>query len=276
MNREYRIAEEKKLAAAIRKDILQMVFQAKSGHLGGSLSLVEILVALYWNIMDVDPFDPDAPSRDRLVLSKGHTTPALYSALAERGFFDRELLFCGYRKLDSILQGHPDMKKTPGVDMSSGSLGLGLSAGVGMAIGAKRGDECFQVYVVVGDGEANEGGIWEAAESAAFYQLDNLYVLLDMNGIQNDGFTRQVMDMGDMCRKWEAFGWYVDEVDGHDIEGLTEAVERAKQIKMKPKAILCKTVKGKGISFMEHSVRFHGGMPSEAEYLEGLAELEQP
>lgn len=260
-------------ALNIRRDIVEMIFRAQSGHLGGSLSIADIMAVLYWAVMDVDPQNPDSADRDRFVLSKGHTAPALYSALAERGFFPKENLFEQYRRIDSMLQGHPDMKKTPGVDMSSGSLGLGLSTAVGMALGAKRKNRGFNVYCVVGDGETNEGGIWEAAASAAFYKLDNLYMLIDQNGMQNDGFTCDVMDMGDMAAKWRAFGWQVFEVDGHDVMDIYTKIEQAMTIENKPKAFICKTIKGKGVSFMENSVRFHGGQPTREEYLQALGEL---
>lgn len=262
------------IAVQIRKDIVQMIYIANSGHLGGSLSIADLMAVLYWDILRVDPENPNDPDRDRMILSKGHTAPALYAALAERGFFPREQLFTGYRRINSILQGHPDMKKTPGVDMTSGSLGLGLSTGVGMAIGAKRMGKRFNVYVVVGDGETNEGGIWEAAESAAFYKLDNLYTLIDLNGMQNDGFTKDVMDMGNMNTKWQAFGWHVFEVDGHDVIALSQTIHSAQKISGVPKAIICKTTKGKGISFMENSVRFHGNQPTDEEYESALRELD--
>lgn len=260
-------------ALMIRRDIVEMIYNAKSGHLGGSLSIADIMAVIYWAVMDVDPENPDDAERDRFVLSKGHTAPALYSALAERGFFPRENLFKQYRRIDSMLQGHPDMKKTPGVDMSSGSLGLGLSAAVGMALGAKRKKRSFNVYCIVGDGETNEGGIWEAAASAAFYKLDNLYTFVDLNGMQNDGFTRDVMDMGDLEAKWRAFGWQVFDVDGHDVMDIYSKIEQSMTIKNKPTVFICRTVKGKGVSFMENSIRFHGGQPTREEYLQACREL---
>ena len=260
-------------ALMIRRDIVEMIYSAQSGHLGGSLSIADIMAVIYWAVMDVDPENPNMEDRDRFVLSKGHTAPALYSALAERGFFPKENLFKQYRRINSMLQGHPDMKKTPGVDMSSGSLGLGLSAAVGMALGAKRKKRGFNVYCVVGDGETNEGGIWEAAASAAFYGLDNLYAFIDLNGMQNDGFTRDVMDMGDMAAKWRAFGWQVFEVDGHDVMDIYSKVGQAAAIENRPKAFICKTIKGKGVSFMENSIRFHGGQPTRDEYLQARREL---
>lgn len=254
------------IAVQIRKDILEMVYRAKSGHLGGSLSIVEILVALYWDILKIDPTNPAWEGRDRFVLSKGHTAPALYAVLAERGYFNRELLFTTYRRINSILQGHPDMNKTPGVDMSSGSLGIGLSTACGMALAAKKQKKEFYVYAIVGDGESNEGQIWEAAMFAAHNKLDNLIAFIDMNGMQNDGFSKDIMNMGDIAAKWAAFGWHTEEIDGHDMKQVMEATKKAKAIKNRPSAILCHTVKGKGISFMENSIKFHGGCPSAEEY----------
>lgn len=257
----------------IRSQIIEMVFSAKSGHIGGSLSIVEILVSLYNEIMNIDPDNPAWEDRDRFVLSKGHTAPALYAVLADRGYFDPKLLFTSYRRINSILQGHPDMKKTPGIDMSSGSLGIGLSTACGMALGAKKQSKNFKVYTIIGDGEANEGEIWEAAIFAAHYALDNLIAFIDMNGMQNDGCSKDVLNMGDMKAKWAAFGWHTEEIDGHDIGRIIKTVDKAKQIKHKPSVILCHTVKGKGISFMENSIRFHGGCPTQDEYDCALAEL---
>lgn len=265
--------EWQKKAVGIRTDILQMVYNAKSGHLGGSLSIVEILIALYDEIMNIDPQNPKWEDRDRFVLSKGHTAPALYAVLASRGYFDKELLYQSYRRINSTLQGHPDMKKTPGIDMSSGSLGIGLSAACGMALSAKKQKKGFRVYTILGDGEANEGGIWEAALFGAHYGLDNLTAFLDLNGMQNDGFTGDVMKMDDMRGKWDAFGWHTQEIDGHDIKAILTAVEKAKQVQGKPSMILCHTVKGKGVSFMEHAIKFHGGCPTQEEYELAMKEL---
>ena len=274
MNNKLTLQEMKGIARQVRKDILEMIYSAKSGHLGGSLSIVEILVALYWEILNVDPANPAWEERDRFVLSKGHTAPALYAILAERGYFDKKLLFTTYRCINSILQGHPDMKKTPGIDMSSGSLGIGLSTACGMALGAKKQKKNFNVYAIVGDGETNEGEIWEAAMFASHYSLDNLIVFIDMNGMQNDGFVEKVLDMGNMNAKWTAFGWHTEEIDGHDILQIINAVINASTIRNKPKVILCHTVKGKGVSFMENTVKFHGGCPTQDEYEQALREIE--
>lgn len=251
-----------------------MIYNASSGHLGGSYSIVEILVALYYRLMNVDPERPQWEERDILVLSKGHTAPALYAVLASRGYFDKELLFSSYRRLNSSLQGHPDMKKTPGIDMSTGSLGIGLSAACGYALARKRQlrDHVY-VYAIVGDGETNEGCIWEAAMFASHHRLDNLIVFVDMNGLQNDGYTEDVMDMRDMSAKWEAFGWRTEKIDGHDIGAIVAAVERAKADPDRPAAIICQTIKGKGVSFMERSIRFHGSCPTPDEYERALKEL---
>ncbi len=268
------IQEMSGLAVQIRKDILEMIYRAQSGHLGGSLSIVEILVALYWKVLKIDPSNPGWEERDRFVLSKGHTAPALYAALAERGYFDRELLFTTYRRIHSTLQGHPDMKKTPGIDMSSGSLGIGLSTACGMALASKKTGSGYRVYSIVGDGESNEGQIWEAAMFAAHNRLDNLIAFVDINRMQNDGFSKDVMDMGDMKAKWKAFGWYTQEIDGHDIPAILQAVEFAQAVQEKPSVILCHTTKGKGVSFMENAIRFHGGSPSLEEYRNACVEIE--
>lgn len=258
-------------AGEIRRTVVEMVYHAKSGHIGGSLSMVEMLIALYYAVMNIDPANPDWEDRDRFVLSKGHTAPAYYAVLADKGFFSRDCLFTQYRRLNSMLQGHPDCRKTPGVDMSAGSLGIGLSAACGMALAAKRENKSYKTYCIVGDGELNEGQIWEAAMFAAFYTLDNLTVLIDCNKMQNDGFTKDVMDMGDIAAKWRSFGWDTREADGHDIGQIIRALRSPNE--GKPKAILCDTIKGKGVSFMEMNIRFHGGCPNEDEYIAAMKEL---
>lgn len=270
-SRTYTLPELEEKAKEIRRTIVEMIYTAKSGHPGGSLSMVEMLVALYYGKMNIEPENPQWEDRDRLVLSKGHTAPAYYAVLADKGYFPREWLFQEYRKINSHLQGHPDCRKTPGVDMSAGSLGIGISTACGMALGAKRMKKQFQTYAILGDGEMNEGEVWEAAMFASFYKLDNLTVLVDKNNMQNDGFAKDVMDMGDICAKWSGFGWDVQQIDGHDLNAIFTALDAPAN--GKPKAIICETVKGKGVSYMEMNIKFHGGCPSEEEYLQAMKEL---
>ncbi len=266
------VTQLKKHALNIRRGVIEGTFNAKSGHPGGSLSITDILTYLYFEEMNVDPANPKDPKRDRFVLSKGHCAPALYATLAERGFFDKELLKT-LRKIDSILQGHPDMKHIPGVDMTTGSLGLGISAACGMALSAKHFGDDFRVYTAVGDGESEEGQVWEAAMFAAHYKLDNLCVILDLNGLQIDGPTAQVMNPAPHDKKFEAFGFNVITIDAHDFDQIEAAFKAAKECKGKPTAIIAKSVKGKGVSFMENSVGWHGKAPNEDEYKQAMAEL---
>lgn len=255
----------------LRADILKMITLAHSGHPGGSLSCVEILTALYYNVMKLDPSNPKWEERDRFVMSKGHGCPALYAILADQGFFPQEELWT-LRKLGSRLQGHPDMHKTPGVDVSSGSLGQGVSIAMGMALAAKHQKKAYQVYTLAGDGECQEGMIWEAAMAAAHYQLDNFTLLLDHNGLQIDGTNDQVMGLGNVCEKFKGFGFQCFSVDGHNIQEITDALKAPAG--GRPKFIECRTVKGKGVSFMENQVGWHGKPPEEADLLKALAELE--
>ena len=258
-------------ARRYRRDIVDMLYACQSGHPGGSLSCVEMLQALYENVMRYDPKDPKWPERDRLVLSKGHACPALYVILADKGFFPREELK-NLRQLGSILQGHPDMNKCPGIDASTGSLGQGASWAVGFALAGKRPGHDFRVYCITGDGESQEGIIWESAMAAAHYHLDNLTVLLDHNGLQIDGPNDKVMDLGDICAKYEAFGWETFTVDGHDVDAITEALKRPSA--GKPRFICCNTVKGKGVSFMENQVGWHGKPMDQAAYETAIRDLE--
>lgn len=269
------IKELKAQANIIRRDILEMVYNIRSGHLGGSFSMVEMLTALYFDEMHYHPAAPDDPERDRFVLSKGHTAPALYATLANAGFFPKEKLLTSFRRIDGMLQGHPDMKKTPGVEMTSGSLGIGLSAANGMALANRYEGHQGRVYCMIGDGELNEGQIWEAAATAAHYYLDNLTALIDVNGLQNDAETKNVKNMLDIRAKWEAFGWNTIEIDGHDFDAIFGAFDAARSHKGQPTAIIAHTVKGKGVSFMENVVAFHGKTPSEEEYRIGMKELEE-
>ena len=259
-------------ARKIRVGIIEGTHAARSGHPGGSLSIADILAYLYFEEMHVDPQDPRMEERDRFVLSKGHCAPALYATLAERGFFPVEELTT-LRKLGSRLQGHPDMTLTPGVDMSAGSLGLGISAAAGMALAAKIDGKDYRVYTVVGDGESEEGQVWEASMFAAHYKLDNLCVIVDWNGLQIDGSVEEVMNPTPHDKKLEAFGFHVISVDGHDFDALKAAVDEAKTVKGKPTAIIAKTVKGKGVSFMENKVNWHGSAPNDEQYAAALAEL---
>ena len=259
-------------AHRLRIDIIEMLYKAQSGHPGGSLSCLDELVALYYNVMNVDPKNPRDPDRDRFVLSKGHCCPALYAVLADRGFFPREELGT-LRKLGSSLQGHPDMETTPGVDASTGSLGQGISIAVGMAMAAKHGGKSYKVYTMVGDGECQEGLVWEAAMAAAHYKLDNLTVLLDHNGLQIDGANDSVMSLGNICLKFQAFGFDTYSVDGHDIDAVTIAL-KAPFTPGKPKFICCESVKGKGVSFMENKAGWHGTTIKTADYEAAMLELE--
>ncbi len=262
----------KNTAAKVRLGILEGVHAAASGHPGGSLSIADIITYLYFEEMNVDPKDPKWADRDRLVLSKGHTAPALYAALAEKGFFDASEL-SKLRHIDSFLQGHPDMKGTPGVDMSTGSLGMGISAACGMALAAKLDGKDYRTYAIVGDGESEEGQVWEAAMFASHYKLDNLCVIVDWNGLQIDGPVAEVMNPTPHDKKLEAFGFNVISVDGHDFEQLDAAFKAAKATKGKPTAIIAKTVKGKGVSFMENQVGWHGSAPNDEQYETAVAEI---
>lgn len=260
------------IANDIRIGVIEQTYNAQSGHPGGSLSCSDILAVLYFNQMNIDPKQPDSPARDRFVLSKGHCSPALYAALALKGYFDKEELK-NFRKVESNLQGHPDMNKVPGVDMTTGSLGQGLSAAVGMAIGSKMDSAGCRVYCLVGDGEIEEGQIWEAAMSASKNKLDNLCVIVDYNGLQIDGNVEEVAGLVDIKQKFESFGFYALEIDGHDIEEIIHAFDTARQHKGMPTAIIAKTIKGKGVSFMEGKAEWHGKAPNEEQYEQAINEL---
>ncbi|MBE6087597.1 transketolase [Clostridium beijerinckii] len=263
----------KKIANNIRISIIKSVSAAKSGHPGGSLSITDILTVLYFEKMNIDPQNPKNPNRDRFVLSKGHSAPALYATLAERGYFSKEELL-GLRKYESKLQGHPDMKKIIGVDMSTGSLGQGLSAANGMALAGKLDESSYRVYAILGDGEVQEGQIWEAAMSSAHYKLDNLTTFLDLNGLQIDGSNDEVMSIGPVDEKFRSFGWNVLTINGHCFEEIVKAIDEAAATTGKPTMIVCNTVKGKGVSFMENNVAWHGSAPNEEQTMKALAELE--
>lgn len=267
--------ELQKTANEVRKGIVTAVHAAKAGHPGGSLSATDIFTYLYFEEMNIDPKDPKKADRDRFVLSKGHTAPGLYSTLAQRGYFPKEDLVT-LRHLGSYLQGHPDMKHIPGVDMSSGSLGQGISAAVGMALSAKLSDDTYRVYTLLGDGEIQEGQVWEAAMFAGARKLDNLVVIVDNNGLQIDGPVAEVCSPYPIDKKFEAFNFHVINVeDGNDMDQLRAAFEEAKTVKGMPTAIVAKTMKGKGISFMEGQVGWHGKAPNDEEYATAMAELEK-
>ena len=258
-------------ARQIRRDVVEMLYACQSGHPGGSLSCVEMLLALYENVMRYDPKNPKWPERDRLVLSKGHACPTLYAILADKGFFPKEELK-NLRQLHSILQGHPDMHKCPGIDASTGSLGQGSSWALGYALAGKRPGNEFNVYCITGDGESQEGMIWESAMAAGHYHLDNLTLLLDHNRLQIDGSNDEVMTLGDVCAKYAAFGWETMTVDGHDINAITEAIKQPRV--GKPRFICCNTIKGKGVSFMEDQVGWHGKPLNQEQYEAAIKELE--
>ncbi|MBE6609851.1 MAG: transketolase [Ruminococcaceae bacterium] len=267
-----RKTELQRTATNIRLGIIEEVYNAASGHPGGSLSIADILTYLYFEELNVDPADPKMENRDRFVLSKGHTSPALYATLAERGFFPKEDLKT-FRKLGSYLQGHPDMKGVPGVDMSSGSLGLGISAACGMALSAKYNKKDYRVYTVIGDGESEEGQVWEAAMFASHYKLDNLCAVLDFNGLQIDGPVAEVIGPAPFDTKFEAFGWNVIKIDAHDFDQIEKAFADAKLCKGKPTVIIASSTKGKGVSYMENKCEWHGAAPKQDLYEVAVKDL---
>ena len=264
--------ELEKIAKEIRKNIIKQVYEAKSGHPGGSLSCADILTVLYFNQMNVSEKEPEDSARDRFVLSKGHCSPALYATLAEKGFFPKEELTT-FRKIHSKLQGHPDKNKVLGVDMTTGSLGQGLSVANGMALSSKLNHDGYRVYCLLGDGEIEEGQIWEAAMASSKYKLDNLCVIIDNNNLQIDGTIEEVMSSYPIDEKFRSFGFQVINIDGHDIEEIIKGFEVAKNIKEKPTCIIAKTIKGKGISFMENKAEWHGKAPNEEQYNKAMEEL---
>lgn len=267
------IKELEDIAKNVRANIIEQVFRGKSGHPGGALSCADILTALYFNQMNINPKNPKAEGRDRLVLSKGHASPALYAVLAERGYFEKEEL-TGFRNIESKLQGHPDMNKVQGVDMTTGSLGQGLSVANGMAMASKLNQDGFRVYCILGDGEIEEGQVWEAAMTSAQYGLDNLCVIVDNNNLQIDGKIEDVMSPYPIDEKFKSFGFEVITIDGHNFKDIIEALNKSRNIKGKPTAIIAKTVKGKGVSFMENQVGWHGKAPNEEQYNQAIEELQ--
>lgn len=269
------VKELEKQSIKLRKKVITMIYKAQSGHPGGSLSAADFLTALYFREMNVDPANPKWEDRDRFVLSKGHVCPIQYACLAERGYFDEAVLDT-LRKEGSILQGHPDMQKCPGIDISTGSLGQGLACGVGMGIAAKKDKKDYRVFVVVGDGECQEGEIWEAAQTAHKYELDNLIVFVDNNNLQLDGITDVVMPNIHLGKKFEAFGFDMYEIDGHNMKQIVDTLDRIRMTKNgKPKCILANTVKGKGVSYMENECGWHGVAPNEEQYHQAMKELDE-
>lgn len=260
-------------AARMRRHIVEQVFRAQSGHIGGSMSSADILAVLYTQVMRVDPADPKNPDRDRFVLSKGHCSPALYAALALKGFFP-EADLQGFRSIGSYLQGHPSMKDVPGVDMSTGSLGQGISAAVGMAIAGKLDKKDYRVYAILGDGEIQEGQVWEAMMAGAHFKLDNLCAFLDYNGLQIDGDIREVMNPENVADKFSAFNWNVIEIDAHDTDQILDAIDQSKATKGKPTMVVAHSHKGKGVSFMEDQAGWHGVAPKPDEYEAAIRELD--
>ena len=269
MNNKIELEEISKL---IRKDIVSMLTESASGHPGGSLSIADIMSVLFFKEMNISSENPKDPNRDRFVLSKGHAAPALYSALARKGYFPVEELKT-LRKTGTRLQGHPNMNDLPGIDMSTGSLGQGISAAVGMALAGKLDKKDYRVYTILGDGELEEGQVWEASMSAAHYKLDNLTAFIDFNGLQIDGNTEDVMNPSPIDKKFEAFGWNVMVINGHNYDEIIDAIEKAKNTKNKPTAIVCKTIKGKGVSFMENEASWHGTAPSKEQCEIALKEI---
>ncbi len=269
-----RVKNLKKKAKEVRIEIIKMIYQAKSGHPGGSLSAADILTVLYFDILKIDVTCPKWISRDRFILSKGHACPVWYVCLAKKGFFPEQEL-SKLRKIGGILQGHPDMKKVPGLDMTTGSLGQGLSAGIGMALGAKVLKLNFKTYVLLGDGELNEGQIWEAAMSANKFNLNNLIAIIDYNNLQLDGYCHEVMPIEPLKDKWISFGWIVEEIDGHNVSEILSVLERLKECQEKPTVIIAHTIKGKGVSFMENNPEWHGKAPNEEEFKLAIKELEE-
>ena len=266
------VATLQRIARELRMDIVEMIYRAASGHPGGSLSIAELLTALYFDEMNHSPDRKDDPARDRFVLSKGHTAPALYATLSKAGYFDREELW-RLRQVGAMLQGHPDRKGTPGVDASTGSLGLGVSAACGMAKAAKIYGDSYRVYTLLGDGEMEEGSVWEALMFAAHYKLDNLCVMVDQNGLQIDGPVCDVMNVQPLAQQLAAFGFEVAVIDGPDVPAIFDAFDRARRTKGAPFAIVAKTVKGKGVSFMENNASWHGSAPNAEQYEQAMAEL---
>ena len=263
--------ELQKRANYFRKEIIEVVYNAQSGHIGGSLSEIDILTALYFHKLRIDPSNPSWQDRDRFILSKGHASPGYYVVLTNKGYFQKSELK-SFRKINSMLQGHPELS-TPGVDFAGGSLGQGMSFSIGVALADKLDKKNYKVYTMIGDGESQEGVVWEASMAAAFYKLDNLVVILDKNQVQQTGKTKDIMEVGNATDKWKAFGWHVIEIDGHDMNQILDALDEADMIQGKPVMIVANTIKGKGVLFMELNHKFHGKAPNEQEYKQAIEEI---
>lgn len=272
VNKKLSADELKDLTKTIRKDIIEMIYGANSGHPGGSLSATELVTVLYFHVMNHDPKNPDWADRDRFILSKGHACPVLYSCMARTGYFPVEELKT-IRQIDSRIQGHPEVRKLPGIEASTGSLGQGLSIGIGLAEGAKLQGKNYRTYVLTGDGELNEGQIWEAAMYCGNRKIDNIVAIVDYNKQQLDGWLNEIMPLDPLADKWKSFGWEVLEIDGHDMQAVIDAYAKAEQIKGKPTVIIANTIKGKGVSFMENNVEFHGAAPTKEQYEQAMQEL---
>ncbi|MBS3105616.1 transketolase [Candidatus Woesearchaeota archaeon] len=274
MAKKYLVSGLNQKAKELRKDIITMIYNAQSGHPGGSLSAIDVLVGLYYHKLRVDSKNPLWQDRDRFVLSKGHCSPAIYSVLADKGYFPKSELE-GYRKINSMLQGHPELS-TPGIDFAGGALGQGVSFALGIALACRLDKKNCSVYAMIGDGEMQEGAVWEAAMAAVFHKLDNLIVILDKNQVQQTGKTKEIMDIGNAGLKWKAFGWNVIDINGHDMQQILKALDKASKIKnKKPTIIISNTIKGKGVSFMELNHKFHGKAPNDEEYKKAIEEIEK-
>jgi transketolase len=269
------VAELQEIAKRIRREIVEMTGAAKSGHPGGSLSATDIVTELFFDYMNIDPRNPKKPDRDRFILSKGHAAPVLYAAMAEAGYADTPLdKLNTLRKLGSVYQGHPDLRFIPSLEASTGSLGEGLSLGIGIGLADRLDHRPSRTYVMLGDGEIQEGQVWEAAMSGAFHKLDNVVAIVDYNGIQLDGFVKDIMEVAPLADKWRAFGWHTIEINGHDLVAIRKALEEAEATKGKPSCIVAHTIKGKGVSFMENNPKFHGTAPTADEVKLALQELQ--
>ncbi|MBI2654636.1 transketolase [Candidatus Woesearchaeota archaeon] len=274
MAKQKLILSLKQKAKELRKEILAIIYNAQSGHPGGSLSAIDMLVGLYYYKLKVEPKNPMWEDRDRFVLSKGHCSPAIYAVLADKGYFPKSELE-GYRKINSMLQGHPELS-IPGIDFAGGALGQGICFALGIALACRLDKRKCNVYAMIGDGEAQEGAVWEASMAAAFYKMDNLIAVLDKNQVQQTGKTKDIMDIGDAAAKWKAFGWNAVEINGHDMEQIVKALDRASKMKnKKPTMIISNTIKGKGVSFMELNHKFHGKAPNEEEFKKALMEIDK-
>lgn len=272
LNKKLSAEELNNLAVTVRRDIIEMIYGANSGHPGGSLSATDLVTALYFNVMNHDPKNPLWEDRDRFILSKGHACPVLYSCMARTGYFPLEELKT-LRKIDSRIQGHPEVRKLPGIEASTGSLGQGLSIGIGLALGAKQQGKNYRTYVLMGDGEINEGQVWESALYCGTKGVDNLVAIIDCNKQQLDGWVKDIMPLDPLNDKWKSFGWEVIEIDGHDMNQILDAFQKAETVKGKPTVIIASTIKGKGVSFMENNLEFHGAAPTKDQYEQAMKEL---